>query len=83
MKLIVDIPQRKAKMRAHTATHVLHAILGNYFPNTKQAGSLVDSDYLRFDFYADTMLTSEQLQEIEKKINQIIYDALPVSVQEM
>ena len=72
MKLSVDLSQRYAKMRAHTATHLLHAQLATIFPHTKQAGSLVDSDLLRFDFYADKLLTPEQIREVESKINQII-----------
>ena len=80
MKLSVDMDQRYAKMRAHTATHLLHAELAKIFPNTKQAGSLVDSDLLRFDFYANNLLTSEQIKEIENNINQIIYSAFPVDL---
>ncbi len=83
MKAIVDIKQRKAKMRAHTATHLLHAELCKIFPQTKQAGSLVDSDYLRFDFYADAMLSNTQISEIESALNQVIYQSLPVEVKEM
>ncbi|GHV23088.1 hypothetical protein FACS1894176_01580 [Bacteroidia bacterium] len=82
MKLTVNTPQRYAKMRAHTATHLLHAVLVKYFPNTKQAGSLVDSDLLRFDFYAESLLTIEQLREIETQVNTYIYEALPVSLTE-
>ncbi|MDR0651225.1 MAG: hypothetical protein LBG59_07715 [Candidatus Peribacteria bacterium] len=82
MQLTVNAPQRYAKMRAHTATHLLHAQLTHYFPHTKQAGSLVNADFLRFDFYADTLLTSQQLKAIETVINQQIYEALPVSVLE-
>ncbi|MDR2541278.1 MAG: hypothetical protein LBD11_05990 [Candidatus Peribacteria bacterium] len=82
MKLIVNTPQRYAKMRAHTATHLLHAVLLNYFPNTKQAGSLVDSDLVRFDFYAESLLTLDQLHEIETQVNAYIYNALPVSLME-
>ena len=67
-------------MRAHTATHLLHAELAKIFPNTKQAGSLVDSDLLRFDFYANNLLTSEQIKEIENNINQLIYGAFPVDL---
>jgi Ser-tRNA(Ala) deacylase AlaX len=37
MKLVVDTAQRYAKMRAHTAAHLLHATLGNIFSQTKQA----------------------------------------------
>lgn len=80
MKLSIDLNQRYAKMRAHTATHLLHAELAKIFPNTKQAGSLVDSDLLRFDFYANNLLTSEQIREIENNINQIIFNAFPVDL---
>jgi len=82
MKLSVDHDQRFAKMRAHTATHMLHAELAKIFPNTKQAGSLVDDDYLRFDFVADRLLTQEEIDKINKHINQTIYFAFPVKVDE-
>jgi len=80
MKLSVDMDQRYAKMRAHTATHLLHAQLAKIFPNTKQAWSLVDSDLLRFDFYANNLLTNEQIRRIENNINHIIYEAFPVDL---
>lgn len=83
MKLTVNPAQRYAKMRAHTATHLLHAELGQIFSDTKQAGSLVDSDLLRFDFYAERLLNQEELAKIEKRINQIIYLACEVKIQEM
>jgi alanyl-tRNA synthetase len=70
-------------MRAHTATHLLHAELTAIFPQTKQAGSLVDEDYLRFDFYADRLLSDQEVQAIETNINQIIHNAHAVSIQEM
>ena len=80
MKLIIDTDQRYAKMRAHTATHLLHAELAKIFPNTKQAWSLVDNDLLRFDFYANNLLTSDQIRNIENNINRIIYEAYPVDL---
>ena len=80
MKLAIDMDQRYAKMRAHTATHLLHAELAKIFPNTKQAGSLVDSDLLRFDFYANNLLTPEQIRQIENNINQAIFNAFPVDL---
>lgn len=83
MQLIVNIAQRYAKMRAHTATHLLHAALTQIFPDTKQAGSLVDNDLLRFDFYAERLLTPFELAVIEKRINQIIYLACEVKTEEM
>ncbi len=82
MKLIVEQCQRYAKMRAHTATHLLHTELAKIFKTTKQAGSLVDEDYLRFDFNTDRLLTPEEIHTIEKNINQMIYDAYNVEVKE-
>ncbi len=78
MKLIVDIAQRYAKMRAHTAAHLLHAQLGKIFSETKQAGSFVDEDYLRLDFAAERALTGQELLEIQKQVNHIIYAGLSV-----
>lgn len=83
MKFVVDNRQRYAKMRAHTATHLLHAELAKILPHTKQAGSMVDEDILRFDFQADKPLTVEQITDIEKTINNLIYKALPVENVEM
>ena len=83
MKLSIDMDQRYAKMRAHTATHLLHAELARIFPDTKQAWSLVDSDLLRFDFYADRLLTQEEIAKIEKRVNQIIYMSCDVKIEEM
>ena len=83
MELKIDLPQRYSKMRAHTATHLLHAQLAKIFPNTKQAWSLVDSDLLRFDFYADRLLTQEEIAKIEKRVNQIIYMSCDVKIEEM
>ncbi|MCX6824232.1 MAG: hypothetical protein NT085_03830 [candidate division SR1 bacterium] len=82
MKLIVEQCQRYAKMRAHTATHLIHTELAKIFKTTKQAGSLVDEDYLRFDFNADRLLSPEEIYDIEKNINQMIYDAYIVEVKE-
>jgi len=78
MKLVVDVAQRYAKMRAHTAAHLLHASLGAIFSETKQAWSFVDEDYLRFDFAADRSLTAQELVKIQQQVNNFIYAALPV-----
>lgn len=83
MKLSVNKAQRYAKMRAHTATHLLHAELGKIFPDTKQAGSLVDDDLLRFDFYAGRLLNPEEILKIEQRINQMIALACQVETVEL
>lgn len=83
MKLYVDPVQRKAKMRAHTATHLLHYHLDHLLGGTKQAGSLVDDDQVRFDFAAKQPLTSQQLHDIETALNKRILADQPVSIEEM
>jgi alanyl-tRNA synthetase len=41
---------------------------------------LVDDDLLRFDFYANNLLSADQIREIENNINKIIYKAYPVDL---
>lgn len=82
MKLIVNKSQRKAKMRSHTATHLLHAELSNILPNTKQMWSLVDEDLVRFDFASDVLLSNVQINEIESNINQLIKSDYPIYIYE-
>lgn len=72
MNLSVNPSQRHAKMRAHTATHLLHAFIAKLFPNTQQWWSLVDDDYVRFDFTSDELLTSDMIAWINGGINEII-----------
>lgn len=83
MKLSIDRSHRYACMRAHTATHILHAELTKIFPQTKQAGSYVGPDELRFDFFTERGLTNAELCDIAQHINQVIADNEKVSVQEM
>jgi len=81
--------QTDKKLRAltaknHTATHILHwalrEVLGKH---VKQAGSLVNSEHLRFDFTHFQAVTPEELQKIESMINEKIWSSQPVSKKEM
>lgn len=83
MKLKIDIKKRNWNMRAHTATHLLHWELNKIIKNTKQAGSLVDNDYIRFDFTCKKALSNKEIQQIEENINNIIYEWLSVNKKEM
>ncbi|MFN4191104.1 MAG: alanine--tRNA ligase, partial [Pseudothermotoga sp.] len=83
VRLQVDKEKRDATARNHTATHLLHAalrkILGDH---VKQSGSLVASDRLRFDFTHYQALTQGEIEQIENLVNSVIFEALPVLVQE-
>ena len=48
-----------------------------------QAGSLVTSDRLRFDFSHFEAMTREQLERVEAKVNEVILAAMPINVQEL
>lgn len=81
--LSVNLPRRSALSRAHTATHLLHAVLVSLLPDTKQAGSYVGEDELRFDFYADNLFPDNQLATIAQTINTAIYSSYPVTTAQM
>lgn len=75
----VEAKLRQAISRNHSATHLLHAALRKILgTHVEQKGSLVASDILRFDFSNDQPVTFEQLQEIERLVNQEIIANTPV-----
>ena len=79
----VQEDRRRAIMRNHTATHLLHtalkAVLGDHI---KQAGSLVAHDRLRFDFNHFFAMDAKDVSEVEELVNEKIMENIPVEVTE-
>ena len=80
----VDEGTRQAIMRAHSATHLLQAVLRQVLgDHVQQAGSLVLEDQLRFDFTHYEPISPEDLGKIERLVNSEILKDLPVTVREL
>ena len=80
----VDDERRRRIAANHTGTHILHAVLRDTLgTHVKQAGSLVAPDRLRFDYTHFAPLTDREIQEIEEKINQVVFKNLPVETRVM
>ena len=71
----VDADHRKATMRNHSATHLMHKALREVLGgHVQQRGSLVDAEKTRFDFAHDAPMTHEQITAVERIVNAEILD---------
>ncbi|MGQ0502191.1 MAG: alanine--tRNA ligase [Panacagrimonas sp.] len=75
---------RRASMRNHSATHLMHRALRDVLgAQVAQKGSLVDEQRTRFDFSHTQPVTAAEIVEIENRVNHAILANVPVAAQVM
>lgn len=80
---IVDQANRANIIKNHTATHLLHQALKDVLGvHVNQAGSLVTSERLRFDFSHFGQVTPEELEKVEHIVNEKIWESIAVNISE-
>ena len=80
----VNQKRHTAIMRNHSACHLLQAALRQVLgTHVHQSGSYVDEHICRFDFSHFNAMTAEELTQVERLVNEMILEALPVSANEM
>ncbi|KNH39279.1 alanine--tRNA ligase [Bacillus thuringiensis] len=81
VKAVIDTKNRSSVVKNHTATHLLHQALKDVLgTHVNQAGSLVTSERLRFDFSHFGQVQADELEKIERIVNEKIWGSINVEI---
>ncbi|EJR38255.1 alanine--tRNA ligase [Bacillus mycoides] len=81
VKALINTKNRSSVVKNHTATHLLHQALKDILgTHVNQAGSLVTSERLRFDFSHFGQVQADELEKIERIVNEKIWESIDVAI---